>query len=543
MHGRLRLSVPSASVRGMRYFNTAGPCVPTRHYMVPAQERLPRARGYIEQGQYFVVHAPRQTGKTTVLAAMARELTASGRYAALHFSCESAEVAGEDYGQAELLVMEAIRRSAESAGLPDELVPPASWPDAVPGSRLTRGLTEWVRNCPRPLVLFFDEIDALRGESLRSVLRQLRDGFTVSRGGFPHAVVLCGLRDVRDYKAASGGDPGRLGTSSPFNIKVASLRLGDFTEAEVAELYGQHTTETGQDFTVDALERAFSFTQGQPWLVNALAREVVEEMGVPSDKPITAEHMEEAKERLILARATHLDSLAARLGEDRVRRVIQPLIAGELLLPTDTYDDDLAYVRDLGLVAPDAPVRVANPIYQEVIVRVLGNNTEGQVVAAPSSFRLPDGRIDMDKLLCSFAEFWRENGEILATASTYPEAAAQLVMMAYLHRIVNGAGFIDREYGVGRRRVDLLIRQPYTAADGSRAVQREALELKVWRQGRTDPLAEGLAQLDDYLDRMELSTGTLVVFDTRPQAAPVHERTAFSQQTTPSGRTVTLLRA
>ncbi|MCP9946605.1 hypothetical protein LUX12_20370 [Streptomyces somaliensis] len=108
----------------MRYFNTAGPCVPTRHYMVPAQERLPRARGYIEQGQYFVVHAPRQTGKTTVLAAMARELTASGRYAALHFSCESGEVAGEDYSQAELLVLEAIRRSAESAGLPDELAPP-----------------------------------------------------------------------------------------------------------------------------------------------------------------------------------------------------------------------------------------------------------------------------------------------------------------------------------------------------------------------------------------------------------------------------------
>lgn len=157
------MSVPSASVRGMRYFNTAGPCVPTRHYMVPAQERLPRARRYIEQGQYFVVHAPRQTGKTTVLAAMALELTASGRYAALHFSCESAEVAGEDYGQAELLVLEAIRRSAESAGLPDELVPPAFWPDAVPGSRLTRGLTEWVRSCPRPLVLFFDEIDALRG--------------------------------------------------------------------------------------------------------------------------------------------------------------------------------------------------------------------------------------------------------------------------------------------------------------------------------------------------------------------------------------------
>lgn len=171
-----------------------------------------------------------------------------------------------------------------------------------------------MRNCPRPLVLFFDEIDALQGQSLRSVLRQLRDGFTVSRGGFPDAVVLCGLRDVRDYKAASGGDPGRLGTSSPFNIKVASLRLGDFTEPEVVELYGQHTTETGQEFTPDAVQRAFWCTQGQPWLVNALAREIVEEMAIPSDTPVTAEHVDEAKERLILARATHLDSLAARLG-------------------------------------------------------------------------------------------------------------------------------------------------------------------------------------------------------------------------------------
>ncbi|GAA2108485.1 AAA family ATPase [Streptomyces synnematoformans] len=527
----------------MRYFNTAGPCLPSRHYMVPAEERLPRAREIVEEGQYFVVHAPRQTGKTTVLASMARELTASGEYAALHLSCENAEVAGEDYGRAEELVLSALRRSAEANRLPDELAPPDPWPDDVPGARLQQGLTEWVRRCPRPLVLFFDEIDALRGESLRSVLRQLRNGFTTNRSSFPQSVVLCGLRDVRDYKAASGGDPTRLGTSSPFNIKVASLRLGDFTEAEVHALYRQHTAETGQEFTAEALARAYCCTQGQPWLVNALAYEITRRMRVPTAEPITAEHVDEAKERLILERATHLDSLTARLGEDRVRRVIEPLIAGELPEEASTYNDDLAYVRDLGLIAPDSPVRVANPIYKEVIVRVLGTRTESVITAAPSSFRLPDGQVDMDKLLRSFAEFWRENGEILATHSTYPEAAPQLVMMAYLHRIVNGAGFIDREYGVGRRRVDLLIRQPYTAADNARSVQREALELKVWREGRPDPLTEGLSQLDDYLDRMELSTGTLVVFDTRPQAALVHERTAFSQQRTPSGRTVTLLRA
>ena len=140
------LSVLSDSVCVVRYFNTAGPCAPMLHYMLPAQERLPRARGYIEQGQYFVVHAPRQTGKTTALAAMARDLTASGRYAALHFSCESAEPAGEDVEHAEQLVLSAIRRAAEAAGLSDELVPPNPWPDDVPGARLTRGLMDTTRS-------------------------------------------------------------------------------------------------------------------------------------------------------------------------------------------------------------------------------------------------------------------------------------------------------------------------------------------------------------------------------------------------------------
>jgi hypothetical protein len=111
-----------------------------------------------------------------------------------------------------------------------------------------------------PLVLFFDETDALRGESLRSVLRQLRSGYRYRAHAFPASVVLCGLRDVRDYKAASGGDPSRLGTASPFNIAVESLRIGDFSFEEVANLYQQRTAETGQEFTPEAIDRAFAYS-------------------------------------------------------------------------------------------------------------------------------------------------------------------------------------------------------------------------------------------------------------------------------------------
>lgn len=522
-----------------RWFNTAGPCVSGKHYMIPASARLPEVPRLVSREGYFVVHAPRQTGKTTTLQALADELTATGRYAALLFSCEAGRAWGDDTGTATRAILDRIRTDAENA-LSADLRPPA-WPEASEGALLATGLTAWARACPRPLVLFFDEIDALHGQTLISVLSQLRDGYRGRPTNYPVSVALCGLRDVRDYKTASGGDPSRLGTASPFNIKLKSLRLGNFTADEVGDLYAQHTADTGQKFTADAIARAFELTAGQPWLVNALAAEIVDEMAVPFDTPITVDHLEQAKERLILARATHLDSLVDKLREPRVRRVIEPALAGTRAL-LDPYDDDLSYTRDLGLIAPSNPVRIANPIYREIIPRVLASDVAANILAEPRSFVLPDKRLDYPKLLEEFAASWRANGDVLAARQVYHEAAPQLVMMAFLQRLINGGGYVEREYGVGRGRIDLLIRWPYPGPGGQRVWQREALELKVRAEGDADPLAQGLDQLDAYLDRLGLDTGTLAIFDRRPTAPAIHERTSIHPQISPAGRTITLLR-
>ncbi|HEY3358527.1 MAG TPA: AAA family ATPase [Polyangia bacterium] len=526
-------------MRHVRFFNTAGPCDPARHYMLPAAQRLPAARPLIDQLGYFVVHAPRQTGKTTTLRALARDLTAEGTFAALHFSCETGAPAGDDYAEAQRAVLAAMRRGSE-AQLAPELRPPA-WPDAPASDLLGAALAAWARACPRPLVLVFDEIDALTGASLSSVLRQLRAGYADRPGAFPAAVVLCGLRDVRDYKAASGGDASRLGTASPFNVKIESLRLGNFSADEVRALYAQHTADTGQAFTDEAVAHAFALTQGQPWLVNALAREVLEKMGIDPPIPITADHVEQAKERLIVARQTHLDSLVARLMEPRVRGVLEPVIAGAIEAG-DAYQDDLQFVRDLGLVATDNPVRIANPIYREVIVRVLASGVEAVLPLEPRRFVGADGRLDLTALLEEFAAFWREHGEVLAGQLPYHEVAPQLVLMAFLQRVVNGGGYVDREYGVGRGRIDVLVRWPYQVG-GRREWQREALELKVWAKGRPDPLARGLVQLDEYLARLGLTRGVLVIFDRRPEAGAIETRTRFEEACSAAGRAVTVLRA
>jgi hypothetical protein len=439
-------------------------------------------------------------------------------------------------------VLAALARYARQQ-LPAELHPPVPWPDAAPGSRLAVGLSAWAARCPRPLVLVFDEIDALQGESLRSVLRQLRDLHRSRPVPCPHCVILCGLRDVRDYKAASGGDPERLGTASPFNIKVKSVRIGDFDEHEVKSLLAQHTEDTGQAFTPEATARIWELTQGQPWLVNALAREVVEEMGVTPAEPILGDHVDQAKERLILARQTHLDSLAGKLHEPRVRRVLEPVLAGTLANLDAVYDDDALYVCDLGLIARGNPLRVANPIYREIIARVLASSVEGNVTVDPRSFVLPDGRLDFRKLLEEFAAFWTEHHEVLTRRDAYHEAAPQLVLMGFLHRIVNGGGYVAREYGVGRGRIDLSIRWPYTDGQGKRGWQQEAVEMKVWRDRAKDPLEQGLRQLGEYVKRLGLDRGTLVLFDRRSDAPDIEQRTRFEQAVTEQGFDVLVLRA
>ncbi len=337
-------------------------------------------------------------------------------------------------------------------------------------------------------------------------------------------------------------DREHLGTSSPFNIKVRSLTLRNFTAEEVAELYTQHTADTGQHFEPGALTLAFELTQGQPWLVNALAKVAVEELVPDTSQPIRREDIERARVLLIQRRETHLDSLAERLREPRIRAILEPVLAGTFGGGGDTYQDDLQYARDLGLCAPDDPVRVANPLYHELIARVLSGNAEPKVVVEPRSFVLPDGRLDFARLLREFADFWREHGEVLAAEMTYHEVAPQLVLMAFLQRVVNGGGHVDREYGVGRGRIDLLVRWPYSEA-GQRRWQRHALELKVWREGEKDPLVKGLTQLDAYLERMGLDEGVLVIFDSRPEAGGTESRTRFEQARTPAGRNVTVLRA
>lgn len=514
-----------------RWFNIAGPCNPKKNYTLSTTSRLPDLSMLIAQESYFVLHAPRQTGKTTAMLALAKQLTDTGNYAAVMVSAEVGSAFNHDPNAAELAILGIWRNTIEDS-LPTELQP-QTWVYNVPGQRIAENLRAWSRAINRPIVLFIDEIDSLQDETLISVLRQLRDGFPKRPENFPSSVGLIGLRDVRDYKVASGGSD-RLNTSSPFNIKVASITMRNFNIAEVGELYQQHTAATGQIFTPEAIETAYDLTQGQPWLVNALAKEVVEKMVKDRTITITKEDILKAKEILITRQDTHLDSLAERLREPRIKAIIEPMLAGLEL--GNIPNDDIQFVIDLGLckMHPYGGLTIANPIYREVLPRVLTVTPMASLPMIAPTWLTAEGELNIDALLTAFLKFWRQHGEPLLGSTGYHEIAPHIVLMAFLHRVINGGGLLEREYAIGSDRMDLCLRYKDVIL---------GIELKVWRDKKRDPQADGIEQLESYLGRLGLDFGWLFVFDRRKNALPMEERLSTEVLVTENQYRITVIRA
>ena len=499
----------------MRFFNTTGPVRAGKHYCIPPLERLILAEvlTLIRDERYFVLHAPRQTGKTSALLALQELLNsgAAGDYRCLYANFEVGQAAREDTQRAIREILDELAWRAELVFEDD--CAGEDWLGILersgPGGALKRVLSRWARADPaRPLVLLIDEVDALVGDTLLSVLRQLRAGYDRRPEDFPQSVILCGVRDVRDYRIRSGSEKEVIAGGSAFNIKAESLRLGDFSRGEVVSLLAQHTQETGQAFTPEAVQRVWTQSQGQPWLVNALAAQACfrDERGRDRGRAITANDVIEAQEQLIIRRETHLDQLADKLQEDRVRRVVEPLLSGGD--EREFSMRDLEYVRDLGLIARDGPLRIANPVYAEVVPRELTCAAQAGLVQDMAWYVDAGGGLNVVKLLAAFQAFFREHSEHWVRRFDYQEAGPQLLLQAFLQRVVNGGGRIEREYGLGRGRTDLLI----IWAQGGRT-RKFVVECKILRRSLERTISDGLAQTAAYMDRSAAEAGHLVIFD------------------------------
>jgi len=490
-----------------RFFNTTGYCNPQKHYVVdPTRGLLKEIYHLIEDEQYFLIHAPRQSGKTTLLHSLCKQLNTEGKYIAVTFSMENAGARSLSIDKAMYISIESIYEAAKNF-LPETEQPPKVTNYAPLENLIYKYLTDWAQQQSKSIVLFVDEIDSIWDDVLILTLRQLRNGFQFRPENFPASVALVGLRDIREYKSKVRSLDGEMGSGSPFNVKAESFSLKNFTKEQITQLFQQHTDDTGQKFSEPVINLIHSYTGGQPWLVNALANEITTKiLKRDYSQEITTEIVDTAKENLIQRRDTHLDSLMDKLSDPRVKNIVQGILIGSPL-STNTYNDDLQYTIDLGIVVVENQIiKISNKIYAEIIPRVLNAGFQGAIapVIEPDWF-IKEGKLNLDALLKEFQKFYRRHSESWMDNFSYLESGKQLLLMAFLQRIVNGGGKIDREMAYGRGRTDLTIEF------GGKTFIIE-LKIKYDSEVRQD----GLNQLSGYLDKVGQSKGYLILFEPKP---------------------------
>lgn len=496
--------------------------------MLPPAERLIGAQlhRYIRDQLYWVLHAPRQTGKTTFLQSWMREINASGEAVACYVTVEDCRGV-DNRPEAMLKMYRSICLTAKIYELP---VPELE--DKSSESLLRVVLSRWAEMvAPKPLIVLFDETDCLAGDVLIDFLTQLRGGFaTRGVGKYPVSISLVGVRDLKDYlfMAKGGVTPSR---GSPFNIKSDSAVLGNFQKDDIARLFAQRTSETGQQISAEGLDYVYAQSMGQPWLVNSLfQRATMRVLDEDSSETVTIEHLQQAREQMIQARETHLDALATRLDDDRVRKIIETLMIGDadqFITQTDAF----RYCLDLGLVSKEGGTpQVANPIYREVLARNITEGAQDAIPAPEWQWENTDGSLNMDALLKEFQQFWRENSEVWEDQrkqrDMYTEAFPHLLLQAFLQRVLNGGGRIAREYAAGRGRMDLAVEFK---------MKKYIIEVKLLRDNKSVETVkeQGLAQTQKYRDTIDSTAPAyLVLFDRRSESkkAPWDTRLTWAEE-------------
>jgi hypothetical protein len=500
----------------IKTFNTTGPCVPSEHYMLPVLTRQSDVDKMIEGKYYFILHAPRQSGKTTFLEAQTDKINSEGKYYALN--CSLMALRGEQDETIAMSKFVARLNFFMKASRVQTIKEKAYIYNSLPGmddpvNKISIFLNNLCEDLDKELVVFFDEADCLSGSALITFLAQIRESFQIrSQPGnkFPRSMTLVGMRDIRDYLIQVHPEEASKGVASPFNIKKEAFTLPNFTKKEIGALYRQHTKASGQIFEKRAITRAWYWSEGQPWLVNALAYDaVVKNLKNDYTKVVTAEIIDQVARALILNRPVHIDSLMEHLKESRVRRVIDSVIVGVPFFGNEVSDEDTQYVLDLGLLKSENEVfQPANQIYSEIIIRTLTRRLERRVPKELEG-RWTDGeKLNMTGLLKAFQKYWRKNAEMLGEPDRLTESTPHLVCFTFIQRVLNGdVDEINREYALGRRRVDL-----HALYKGiSYPVE---LKTKSPRNSFSEKdMTDSLDQLYSYMGKCGAKEGWLVIFN------------------------------
>jgi len=493
-----------------RIFEDSGSVIPKKAYYIRLSNvtntKKQDLKTMVDEGRYFSMFAPRQSGKTTFLEGIYKELHIEPTYIVILLCFQNLNDVSkrEFYREIEKELYTQLRNRLREVGCEKyEIIEPF-----LENLRLTNHLSfmELLEELNRvielkKIVIFIDEFDGIPLDELENFLTTLRRLYQKYKSVEQKALYSIGLIGIRNItKLIVGG-------VSPFNI-ADQVDLPPFSLKNVRDLFSQYTEETNQPFSEKAVKKIHEETGGQPWLVNRLGTILTVDVKPGTIEPIDQTDVEKAIKILLLEKNDHFDNLyeKAKLYKETFVEIVFDNVE------YSPYEEDQTWLEQYGLIKnKHGRAVVANNIYKAMFIKVFFREVKAYEEISLDEYVLPGNRLDMERILLHFEQYIAQIGVKAFYKEDKPyEKTGQFLLTAWLYQFVReGAGELRYEVPSGFGRMDIIL---------THKGRKYIIETKINRHNITRTLNDGITQVSGkYMASESVEEGYLVIFDINKQ--------------------------
>ncbi len=449
----------------MKTFNTAGRCIPSKHYMVNIDEKLTQIRIMVDQGSYFVINRARQYGKTTTLGCLADVLKEEYVVISLDFQkLSNAEFADERRFCISFatLFLKAVKNkklkiTELNASAVDALQDSVDNKTLETLGQMFRFLSELCETSAKPIVLTIDEVDsASNNQVFLDFLAQLR-GYYLDREQTAtfHSVILAGVYDIKNLKLKIRSEEEHR-FNSPWNIAESFDVDMSFSIQGIAGMLSDYEKDhhTGMNIS-EIAEYIYDYTSGYPFLVSHICK-TVDSMPAPDKNPgfdaWSARGIAGAVGVILKERSTLFDSLHRQIDEHaELRDMLKNILFQGKRYSYNLYNEAINLGSMFGYMKEqDGSVAVSNRIFEMWLYNLflsedeLRDSTYDEAQRFHNQF-IRGNRLDMDlvlqKFVSHFTDVYGQNDE------EFLEKHGRKLFLLYLKPVINGTGhyYIEAE--------------------------------------------------------------------------------------------------
>ena len=487
-----------------RFFEKSGLVDPSASYYVQLENVTNMdnqdLKTMVDRGRYFSIFAPRQSGKTTFLEGFCLELEKDSTYVPIILSFQRYKSLDKQtfYQQIQKELNTQLTNRLSSVDCPS-LEAAVSYlgshqlTNHISLGELFEELNQLLEL--KKIVIFIDEFDGIPENELENFLTTLRELYQKFKKRQDKALYSVGLVGIRNItKLIVGG-------VSPFNI-ADQVKLPPFSLKNVRDLYAQYSEETNQPFTDEAVKMVYTETAGQPWLVNRLATILTIDVKPATTDPLTAEDVQKAIDILLYEENSHFDNITEKAKQYK-ETFMDVVFNGVEYIPGD---EEQSLLLTHGLIkAQGKDIRVGNPIYKKRFTKTFFREVATQTDVSSVKYYLPDGRLNMERILTDFERYITRIGAAAFYSTTRPmEVTGKFQLTAWLYQFVSeGSGELYYESRTGLGIMDIML---------VHGQNKYIVETKIKRYPGTTE--EALEQLSEkYLLPEKVDYGYIVLFD------------------------------